>query len=164
MMKRIALTLVVGLLLTALLPTATAQNFGPECREEVERTVLVPSRSGFGFEPYTITEFQDTGECGEIRDGRENFADAAAEAAIYCTDRGVEVYDLDFSGDGTLAFVATFAEIDAVPNPPASNTAIDSSGAFTLYRLTSGELQVNGPPNWEGKSYVFIWDGCERPE
>jgi len=165
MNMRITFTLVAGLLLVAaLLPSAaSAQFFGPDCQEEVEEVVIIPNSSG-GFDRYTTTVIEDTGNCGPIRDGRENIEDEAAAAAIYCTDRGVEVYDIGWSGEGSPAFIATFAEIDAVPNPPATNTAIDGSPGFTLYRLTSGELQLNGPADWEGKPYVFIWDGCARPQ
>lgn len=116
--------------------------------------------------PVTSTEEVEVynGSCDAIQDGRENINDSAAEAAIYCTSSGVDVYDLDFSGNGAFAFRATWAEIDEVPASPAENTLIDGVPGFALYRLTSGELQLNGPADYEGKVYVFIWDGCERPE
>ena len=47
-----------------------------------------------------------------------------------------------------------------MPRFPTTNTLIEGIPGIALYRLTSGELQVNGPVDWEGKPYVYIWNGC----
>jgi hypothetical protein len=59
------------------------------------------------------------------------------------------------------AFRATSAEIAEVPELPEMNTMIDSYYEIALYRLTSGEFQVNyGPSRQDGKIYELIWTGC----
>jgi hypothetical protein len=130
---------------------------------EIRTVTTINPFTGMSSTSTVEVEVYDTA-CDSLQDGRENINDTVAEAAIYCTSFGVDVYDLDWSGNGDFAFRATWAEIDAVPVNPAENTLIDGVPGFALYRLTSGELQVNGPADYEGKVYVFIWDGCARPE
>lgn len=111
-------------------------------------------------------EYHDE-RCAEIRDGRENRLDKAAGAAIYCDDYGVLIYDLDISGHGSFAFRATWDEINRVPTNPTENTLIEGVPGFALYRLTTGEMQLNGvadsmqPPY--SVPYVFTWEGCTPP-
>jgi hypothetical protein len=66
----------------------------------------------------------------------------AAPVAVYCRGDGIHLYSIDRFGHGRLAFIATFNEINAVGIPTA-NTLIDSGAGIGLYRLTSGEFQVN---------------------
>lgn len=155
-----AAALVAGTALFTAQPTAAQGVYDEDCYEEVTRTVT--QINPFTGQPITVevTERIYNQDCNVIRDGRENRNDRAATVAIWCTGRGVEVYDLDISGNGELAFIATFAEINAVPAMPEENTLIEGIPGIALYRLTSGELQVNGPYDWEGKPYVYIWDGC----
>jgi hypothetical protein len=68
--------------------------------------------------------------------------DAAAPVSIYCRDDGIHVYSIDRFGTGRLAFIATFNEINAV-GTPLVNTLIDSGAGIGLFRLTTGEFQVN---------------------
>ena len=86
--------------------------------------------------------------------------DAAAPVAVYCHDYGIDVYRINPDSTGSLVFTATNAEIDAVGKSPPENTLIDYYGNIRLYRLTTGEFQVNAGPDSEGKEYVLIWDGC----
>jgi len=145
---------------------ALAQNnddLDPCYETEIRSQTIVNPMTG---QPVTINQEVDVYNeaCDGIRDERVNSGpnERAAEAAIYCKGYGVDIYDIGWSGEGELVLRATWAEIDAVPNPPATNTLIDGVPGFALYRLTTGELQLNGPANWEGKPYVFIWDGCSR--
>lgn len=98
-------------------------------------------------------------------DGRLNRADAAAGAIVYCLpDAGIAVYDVDTLSRGDLALSISAAELAQTDALPAENTLIDASasGAIRLYRLTSGELQINSPGIYTSDpEYVFIWDGCE---
>jgi LysM repeat protein len=68
--------------------------------------------------------------------------DPAAPVAIYCRSDGIHVYNVDRTGRGSLAFVASYNQINAV-GIPSVNTLIASGGGVGLYRLTSGEFQVN---------------------
>ncbi len=157
-----AAALIAGIATLAAQPTAAQGVYNEDCYDE--KTVTVTQTNPFTGQTVTIERIERVydQDCNVIRDGRENKDDRAATVAIYCTNAGVDVYDLDISGHGDLAFRATFAEINAVPQRPETNTRIESIPAIALYRLTSGELQVNGPVDWEGKPYVFIWDGCEN--
>jgi hypothetical protein len=68
--------------------------------------------------------------------------DPAAPVSIYCRTDGIHVFSIDRRGQGREIFVATNSEINAVGIPPV-NTLIDSAAGVGLYRLTSGEFQVN---------------------
>lgn len=82
--------------------------------------------------------------------GRVN-RDIMAPAAIYCKGSEIEVWAVDTDGVGHLAFRATGLEISTV-GIPRVNTLIDSGYGIGLYRLTSGEFQVNSarrrPPSY----------------
>lgn len=101
-------------------------------------------------------------------DGRVNSIcnDPAQTAAIYCNaDGSIDVYGITENA-GWLAFRVTQSEIDAV-GIPTENTRIAASEDSTirLYRLSTGELQVNAP-YWDSvhgnlpNGYTFIWQGC----
>ena len=96
-------------------------------------------------------------------DGRVNTKDAGETVAGYCqADGSIRVYAIDRkTSHGHLAFVASAAEIAKVPHP-THNTVIKSGGGATLYRLTSGELQLNRAEEHTGKMYSFIFGGCHK--
>ena len=102
--------------------------------------------------------------CYTPNDDRVNLHDNAAAAAIYCTEHGVSIWDIDDISRGAPSFLVTYDALDALPTPQEENTLVGENGGFRLYALTSGELQLNSPPDWEGKEYVFPWPGCERPQ
>jgi hypothetical protein len=89
-----------------------------------------------------------------FHDGRENCNDAGQTDAVYCKDGGVTVYAL-YKEVGYLAFTVTKAELASFPEKPARNTLIKQGKGAELYRLTSGELQLNGP-----NGYTYRWPGC----
>jgi hypothetical protein len=62
---------------------------------------------------------------------------------VYCKDDGSVEVKAIFDGKGYPAFIATREEIAKVPTHPAKNTLIKQGNGAFLYRLTSGELQVN---------------------
>ncbi len=68
--------------------------------------------------------------------------DPASPVSIYCRDDGIHVFSIDNKGQGREIFVATLSEINAV-GIPSVNTLIDSGAGVGLYRLTSGQFQVN---------------------
>lgn len=88
-------------------------------------------------------------------DGRVNSHDGQETAAVYCNENGgVDVWTV-IDSVGYFAFTATRTDLARVPEKPRQNTLIKSSLGVALYRLTSGELQINS-----ANDYVFIWDGC----
>ena len=94
-------------------------------------------------------------------DGRLNSRDGNESFAVYCmADGSVKVLSIAQS-QGFDAFIATAAEIAKVPKYPVKNTAIKSGNGATLYRLTSGELQINRlEQGGTGKDYKFIFSDC----
>jgi hypothetical protein len=87
-----------------------------------------------------------------------------AMAAIYIRSKGVYIYALSSTGEGTQVLSVTNSEIRKVVRKtptPAKNTLIKSSsdGKYALYLLTTGEYQVNIGPDIEGKVEVTIWTG-----
>ncbi|NDJ86844.1 MAG: hypothetical protein GYB66_13255 [Chloroflexi bacterium] len=81
-------------------------------------------------------------------------------AAIYCRANGaIEVYAI-VNGNGVPAFTATPEEIAAVGVPLANTLIKEGGGGIRLYRLSSGEFQVNAPMGSDPNGYVVIWDGC----
>src|SRR5262249_28596160 len=94
-------------------------------------------------------------------DGRIN-QDADETAAIYCYHGGVNVWRI-INSKGYPSLSVSAATINKVPKYPAQNTLIaeDKRYEVRLYRLSSGELQINAT-SFEGKDdYVYIWNGCD---
>jgi hypothetical protein len=107
-------------------------------------------------------------DCGantrcSFTDGRLNNCDAGQTAAVYClADGSVKILAI-YKSKGYDALLVTPAEIAKVPAKPAVNTAIKTGNGATLYRLTSGELQVNRAEDVTGKLYSFIFKDCPKP-
>lgn len=88
-------------------------------------------------------------------------------AAIYCrADGSIDVYGITDSV-GWLAFRTTPSEIDAV-GIPSQNSLLERSddGKIRLYRLSTGQFQVNSPiwDNLRGNlpdGYIFQFNGCQ---
>ena len=84
-----------------------------------------------------------------IDDGRLNRFDVAAPVAVfpveYATGTGLHLYAIMADGVGTLVLEVTPEMIAAVPAMPAENTLIAATpdGSIALYRLTTGEFQLN---------------------
>lgn len=92
-------------------------------------------------------------------DGRMNniIVDPEQTVAVYCRSNGIEIIKPVGNQPVTVLF-ASVQEIAAV-GVPRTNTLIKTSVDVNLYRLSSGEFQVNAP-GLGGKQYVFIWSGC----
>jgi hypothetical protein len=98
-------------------------------------------------------------DCYSVGDDRVN-QDNAADVAIYCRPEGIAFWDIDITGRGTFSFLVTYDLLLSIPDNLPGNVLVAEHGGFQLYKLTNNQLQVNSPPDWEGKSYTFIWDGC----
>lgn len=99
-------------------------------------------------------------------DGRLNNNDALETAAVYCTENGgLVIYGPPPpSSLWHIVLTVTTAELDSVPTHPDIDILIKSGGGVNLYRLTSGELQINAPGVDAKGDYVFIFKDCPRPD
>ena len=101
--------------------------------------------------------------CPMFWDGRLNDCDPGQTVAVYClADGSVNILAI-YKSMGYDAILASPSEIAAVPKHPVVNTPIKSGNGATLYRLTSGELQVNRAEDGTGKTYRFIFNDCPKP-
>jgi hypothetical protein len=118
--------------------------------------------SGFiGVSPVAIAT--TTANCdGIIDDGRINLQ-AWSKAIAYCSEeKGITIYQVNKESKVGLVMHITAAELAALPAKPASNLLIKTVGNVSLYKLTTGEYQMNVGPDSEGKTQVFTWRGCNR--
>ncbi len=90
-------------------------------------------------------------------DGRLDDSNTVAPVAVYPTETGVQVWD----GAGHLLIDVSADVLADLPDFPAENTLIAQSedGSVALYKLTTGEYQVNAGPDADGFVYVLIWTG-----
>ncbi len=98
-------------------------------------------------------------------DERINHAawDRAAPVAIYCKAHGIQVWKISReSGRGWSApsINLSFAAIDEQGIPGERNMLLAEQDGVQLYRLTTGEFQVNVLYEDEYKWYIFVWDQC----
>jgi hypothetical protein len=97
-------------------------------------------------------------------DGRINYMDCEP-IAIYPKHRedgyGLEVWIVDTSPVGRFGFYVSPAQLAALPDKPeqAIRIAESKDGFAALYKLSSGEYQVNAGPDFEGKVFVFRFSG-----
>ena len=160
--RRLVAALAVGLRLLAGYAATPALAQSPDCIIPVYEK---EDRVSFGMVRSVNVKVGErvAPECLQ-EDGRLNRADAAAGSVVYCLpDGGIAVYDVDTLSRGDLALSITAAELATFPAVPTENTLVDSSasGAIRLYRLTSGELQLNSPGIYPSDpEYVFILNGC----
>jgi hypothetical protein len=128
---------------------------------------LINNPAGFYLNIYNA-EFPAGAVRGQL--GRSNrvsaFNDGRIDGSfmypIYARTNGIEVYN----AASQLLLRTTSAEIAAIPAAPAVNTLIEQTGNgfVTVYRLTSGELQINIGPDGEGKVEVYILAGLPTTE
>ena len=85
--------------------------------------------------------------------------------AIFARNGGFAIYGIDINtGWGSLASEITAEQIEAVGIPTDGPVAIAEGQnpynyqPFTLYRLPSGEFQLN-TYYWDGKPYAVKWEG-----
>lgn len=94
-------------------------------------------------------------------DGR--IATLGMNAVVYIEDQRLMVYGIDANGRGFPAVTVTAEDLAPYPAKPAENTLILSTedGRIAVYRLTTGELQVNVGPDAEGKVQVATFSGLD---
>jgi hypothetical protein len=84
---------------------------------------------------------------------------------VYTYNRGgvcyLDAYRMKDDGSpGRRVWRVTSRDLTRVPELPERNTLITEGDGIALYRLTSGELQVNAGPAGDGKVYVMVFNGC----
>lgn len=131
---------------------------------ELDRIRDFPRIADQFFDPATILPACEARELYTINDERENVLTEAPwqTAAIYCrSDGGFDVYFVQDGVNGVLAVRITPAEINAV-GIPTENTLLEASAnaQVQVWRLSTGEFQVNASTATDYLGYVFRWDGC----
>lgn len=95
-------------------------------------------------------------------DGRLNAFDCEPVAIYPVFDEdsyGIEIWIVkaDENGVGRFGFFVSSVDLDALPENPKEPILVAESedGFVKLYKLPTGELQVNAGPDHEGKIFVF---------
>lgn len=70
------------------------------------------------------------------------------------------VMAVDNNGKGRDVIRVGSKDLAALPAKPEKNTLIASKSIYALYKLTTGEYQVNVGPDAENKVHVARWAGC----
>jgi hypothetical protein len=64
------------------------------------------------------------------------------------------------TGKPRAAIYVRASALAKLPEFPETNILIKNYFEFSLYKLTSGEYQLNVGPDFENKVHVIIWRGC----
>lgn len=94
---------------------------------------------------------------GQADDGRLN-CDEAAPVVLYCDGKGLDVYWIGPDSAIDLVLEVSGAELDIDQPETASWIAGAANGLVDVYRLATGEIQVNaysGAEMWVGR-----WQDC----
>ncbi|MCQ3930728.1 MAG: hypothetical protein DPW16_09720 [Chloroflexi bacterium] len=79
-------------------------------------------------------------------------------AAYQTGDLFIDIWQLDEEGIGQPALTISADDLLALPDFPTENTLIARDGLISVYKLTTGEYQVNVGPLSDGKVHVIIFD------
>lgn len=104
-------------------------------------------------------------------DDRINHAawDRAAPVAIYCKEEYdyVQIWKINFEtgqGYSEPTINMSFGEVESFGVSDTKNILIAEKDGVQLWRLTTGQLQVNVLYPNEYKWYIYIWDNCPTSE
>lgn len=125
----------------------------------VSGSALVTISGGsLAYSAVVVCPGQDAPSIPAITDGR--LLTTITVGAVYADEDGVAVYAINDKSVGELALFVTTEELKALPEKPDENLLVAQSedGKFALYKLTTGEYQVNMGPDAEGKVQVIIFD------
>ncbi len=86
---------------------------------------------------------------------------STGQGVVYANEFGIYIYGLNANSEGYLSLYVSAAELAALPAYPSVNLVIRVSpdGLFGIYKLTTGEYQVNIGPDATGKVQVIIFRG-----
>jgi hypothetical protein len=99
--------------------------------------------------------------CECENDNRENcqgiefYAVYAREVRRVCT---YDFYLFNGQGQGVRVMRVNENDIEDLPEFPETNTLIDEVPGVAMYKLTSGEYQINAGPDPNGKFYYLIFN------
>lgn len=140
-------------------------------------TIVVPNDGSFLFNLQSVpaTNFDWSITCNpaaegagsktgfepQCADGRLNY-NHCDKIAIYPIpdgeSYGMHIYVVEPDGIGKLALVISARDLALLPKQP-SHIGTSADGKVIVYRLASGEYQVNYGPDAEGKMFAFTFDG-----
>lgn len=114
--------------------------------------------------PCNNTDTPNTPSTPQTRnDYRENTLSAFPyqPVAIYCeSDERIDIYGIDTDSNGYLVLSVTDEMVESVGMDKNEHLLIAEADDVRLYRLNTGEFQVNAPLNGDLNGYTFIWEGC----
>ncbi len=79
-------------------------------------------------------------------------------AVLYHTDGMLTIIEADADGNWNTVLSMTDDALSQVAAAPAVDTLVTSEANLSLYKLTSGEWQINTAPDAEGKVHVVVFD------
>lgn len=99
--------------------------------------------------------------CDCENDNRENcqgiefYALYARESGSQCT---MELYRFNGQGVGYRVMRVRERDVASLPEFPTTNTLVRQNEGVALYKLTSGEFQINAGPDENSKVYVIVFN------
>jgi hypothetical protein len=93
--------------------------------------------------------------------GGANVVVAPVFEGLLNAEFGLDVWGIDANGEGFKAFYVSGETLNSLPPLPDENLLIEATadGYIALYRLTTGEYQINIGPDIEGNVQVVIFTG-----
>lgn len=93
--------------------------------------------------------------------------DRSAPVAIYCEASGIQVRVIDPASSRGIdppAINVAFEAIAAAGVPADANLLLAEANGVQLWRLTTGEFQVNTTYANEAKPYIVVWSDCPKTD
>jgi hypothetical protein len=82
-----------------------------------------------------------------------------SDAILFRADDGsIAIWTPDEDDHWYTAIAQTRDELDALPDDLETSLLVDSYGSISVYKLVSGEYQVNNGPDAEGKVHVIVFN------
>jgi hypothetical protein len=117
--------------------------------------------AGFTFMPSGTVEACNPCNCKEdLRDNCQGIEFYGVYTRVIGGQCVIDAYRMSDSGPGRRVFRVTERELARLPEFPESNLLVRENDAVALYKLTTGEYQINAGPDLNNKVYVIIFTGC----
>jgi len=86
--------------------------------------------------------------------------------AAYVNSDGAFVYRIGEDSKGYLMAAVRPSDLEGLPERPEENIplSVSADGRFAIYKLTSGEYQINIGPDDEGKVEVIVFSNFEETD